>query len=82
MATRKRVTKLTSYHFAIVVHGECCARGHLWIETQRGRSVQDAVTRLLRSIRRQGYDPVEYAQLPSPTVLGTVESTPDAEKYV
>ena len=69
------------YHFAIVVHGECCTRGHLWFVSQYGHTVKDATNRALRYVRRKQYVPVDYARV-SRVPTDTVESTPDAEAYV
>ena len=72
---------MKQFHFAIVVHGECCIRGHLWIESYAAKTLKGAVGKMRREVVKAGYTPVEWAQLPSPHVLAQ-DSTPEGEKYI
>lgn len=62
---------MNNYTFVFAFMGECCARPHLWAQSSRGRTRNEAYRKALRQVQSDGRDVAEVLEIKE--AVGDVE---------
>ena len=62
---------MNNYTFVFAVMGECCLRPHLWVQSSRGRTRNEAYRTALRQVQSDGLDVAEVLEIKE--AVGCVE---------
>jgi len=69
---------MNNYTFVFAVMGECCVRPHLWVQSSRGRTRNEAYRTALRQVQSDGLcDVTEVLEIKE--AVGCVEEVEEEE---